>query len=473
MTHYESVQAQYTPTGVRAYDGNPLIEALPPLERSKDEILDRIEYTPPRFTKQDRRQGDLVRIGELSRLGSLVYPFAEYRRAATNATLNIREAYVCRNPLTVEGRRRRHLIGTLELDQFPIHAIRSTALGQLLMGVTGSGKTTFGGCFAAPYLKLIEHSEYRGTPYKCRQIPMIAMAVSHDATLQSFCLQFFEIIDSILGNTHYLHEAKTARNIAKMALLLHRVSTAVSLGEIFVDDLQHLRAARSGQAEIVLNLFSQIIEIAGVSMMFSATPALEPVIANSVRNIRKLTSGGTSNFPVMGRHDPQWIALCEAHWPHQLVRHPCKLTPLILDAWHDCSGGNPAFTTMSFALAQRQEIGGRETIDELSFQRVAETEMCILRPAIKALLSGNAADLSRFDDLVFKSELRGLRELIGWSDAPNTTPDDNTEFDELEEARTSETKSKPKSAPRVRSATSKGLPVQKGDRELPVVRPVF
>ncbi|MDR6861444.1 ATP-binding protein [Variovorax guangxiensis] len=486
MIEFRSIPAEYKPTGVRKYDGNAYIEALPHLENTKDEILDRIEYYPPEFTDADRRRGELVRIAELARIGSFIYPFAEYRRAATNTTINIREAYLSRNPFKVEGQRRRNMIATLkdlnDENAFRALAFKSSALGQLIMAISGGGKTTLASGVLAPYCCVIEHTEYMGRPFRCRQIPVIPLAVMHDASLLSFCVQFFETIDRILGNTHYAREAKALRTIAQMTLLIHKVATAVSLGLIFIDDVQHLRAARGTQAEMVLNLLSQVLEIAGVSLLLSATPALEPVIAQSVRNIRKLTSGGTSKFPVMRRNDLQWIALATALWRYQIVKHPGPLTKEILDAWHKCSGGNPAFTSMAFALAQRQEIGERETVDELSFQRVAETDMILLKPAINALLSGRTADLLKFDDLIPKSGLMELQDQLGWARDEAESGESEPEFEELgEEKQTSASKpnsnaaSKGKKKPTFSTKGRSGSKTNptKGGVMLPFVKPTF
>jgi len=450
MIEYRSIPADYKSTGVRKYDGNPYIEALPRLEKTKDEILDRIACYPPEFTNTDRKKGELVRIAELSRIGSLIYPFAEYRHAATNATINLREAYICRNPVHPSGQQRRTMIAALkdlnDEDALRALAFKSTALGQLIMAVSGSGKTTLGGAMLAPYCHVIEHTRYRGQPLRCRQVPVIPLSVMYDGSLLGLCMQFFQTVDRILGNTHYAREARALRTIPQMVLLLIRVATAIGLALIFVDDLQNLRAARGKLAEMVLNLFSQILEIAGVSMIYSATPALEPVIAQSLRNTRKLSSGGTSKFPVMKRDDVQWIDLATTLWRYQLVKHPGELTPTVLDAWHACSGGNPAFTSMSFALAQRQEIGDGETLSPVSFERVAETDLILLKPAIKALLSGKESALLKFDDLIPKSGLMELLDQLGWAREEDASAEaDPREFPELQD--TVVDSSKPASLP--------------------------
>lgn len=456
MNGYEVIPAHYTPTGSRQWDGNPLIEALTPNDVDDDKLLNRMEYFPPSFTTKDRAKPNMVRRSELSALGAMVYPFAEYERTAIGAAEYIRNAYVCRNPMTAAGQRRRTLIATAA--QYHAHMFRSSAVGQMIMAITGGGKTTFGGAFFEPYCIVIEHTKYRGKPFKCLQVPAIRLSVANDGSLKGLCIQFFELIDAILG-TNYAREARSVRNTPAMAQLFIRVATAVSLGGIFIDDLHHLRAARGALAEMVLNFFSQLVEIAGIYLMLSATPALEPVLHKNVKNIRKVSGGGCSRFPVMSRNDEQWLSLCRVLWNrYRIVRQLEPLDTTILDAWHYASGGDPAFTLMSFMLAQRIEIGGREMLDALALRRVAETEMCLLRPAIDALISGDPKRLAVFDDLVFKRGLKTLQQQLGLGQNEQE-PIDSAE-DELEEFESEEAASVPDSAPAPAPASAPATPTK-------------
>lgn len=144
MITYTSIPANYKSTGVRRFDGNPFIEALPSLERSKDEILDRLKNYPQKPTKSDRSGSELVRAAEVGCINEIVYPFAEYKRAGTNLTMNLRESYVARNPLSIQDVQRRHAIALNESGPVPFPSDWiSTAKGQTLLGISGSGKTTF------------------------------------------------------------------------------------------------------------------------------------------------------------------------------------------------------------------------------------------------------------------------------------------------------------------------------------------
>ena len=55
-------------------------------------------------------------------------------------------------------------------------------------------------------------------------------------------------------------------------------------------------------------------------------------------------------------------------------------------------------------------------------------EMALLRPAVRALISQNPADLQAFEDLIFRKELTSLLEAMHIN--PNGAPADNSELDD-------------------------------------------
>ena len=50
---YTTITAEYKPTGARLFDGNPFIEALPAMEATKNQILDRLKNDPTPPTQSD------------------------------------------------------------------------------------------------------------------------------------------------------------------------------------------------------------------------------------------------------------------------------------------------------------------------------------------------------------------------------------------------------------------------------------
>jgi hypothetical protein len=465
MSRVEIFPARYLDTGVQRFSGNPFIEALPPIEQTKLEFLTLLSHYPPEPTAATRRAGEIVRIMELSAVNDLVFPFPEYQKAGIALATMMRDTYVARNPLTVMDRQRRHALATNSTDGFPFPSNwKSSAKGHFMMAVSGMGKTTFVLAFLLRYPQVIVHDSYNGVALKCHQVVYVVLRVPHDATLKSLCIQFFDEIDRLLG-TNYGRQANAIRNVAPMVELMNRVATAVSLGFVVVDEVQNLRSARSQNAEFVLNLFSEIIERLGISLLALATPAVQSVIEGSVRNARKLASYGETVLRPMARNDPQWQEFCETYWAYSYVKKKGPLTKDILNAWHAGSGGNTAFAALSFTLSQRNEIGGREIIDEAAFARTAATDMAFLQPAIAALRSNKPAQLRAFDDLIFSPRYQALRKLLGAKEEVTTSGSTAEEFDEV--AAQDGTETKPKSN-RVRKGSTK-TPVEV---DLPIEDPL-
>lgn len=436
MTVDVHLRAKYTETGVSRYRGNPFIEALPPLPKTKSELLTCTANYPDPPTAAVRRAGEVIRIAELRMLSDLRLPLPEYHRASIALTIGIREPYVPRNPMTVSDVRRRHEVAGATSParcDSALELIQSRAVGYTVVAQTGMGKTTHILSVLKNYRQVIHHREYLGRPIVCVQITYLILRCPHDGTLKSLCLQFFEQVDAKLG-TAYLKQAVGVRGIAPMVMLMKTVATQISLGLIVIDELQNLHVAGEARAELMLSLFSDLLEKVGVSLFVLATPAVQSVLEKGVRNIRKLTTSGDLAVAPFKEYSPQWKAFTDAYWTYSFTRNHGTLTSAVRRAWWNASGGNYAFAAAAFYLAQVDAIGGTEKVDEVAFQRVSTRQMAFLRPAISALRSGNPRSLQHFDDLILKKPYERLRSLVGvQQDSSDAYP--NQEFEEEAAAR--------------------------------------
>ncbi|KWC20170.1 ATP-binding protein [Burkholderia ubonensis] len=423
------VSACYTHTGVRRFDGNPFIEALPPLPATREAFLIQLANYPDRPTHALRRASPIIRLMELTTLTEIVYPFPDYEKSAIALASMLRETYVARNPLTAMDMQRRHALATNAEDGLPFPPDwRSSAKGYCMMAVSGMGKTTFADAFLLRYPQVIEHEAYDGQPLRCRQVVYLVLRVPHDATLKSLCLQFFAEVDRLLG-TDYMRRAKAVRHISPMVELMNQVATAISLGLIVVDEVQHIRSASGATAELMLNLFSDIMERLGISLFLMATPALDIALSANVRNTRKAISYGFTKLAPMRRKGAEWIDFCDTYWDYMYVSHKTRLTDEIRNVWYDVSAGNTAFAVLAYLLTQRNAIGGVETVDATGFRRTLNTDMAILAPAIQALRSRRSNLLVKFDDLLFGDAYQSLMKQLKVDFPMSSTSDE--EFDDL------------------------------------------
>ena len=110
------VDANYIDTGVSRFKGNPFIEALPEIEKSKSDFITSLSHYPQLPTDATRRSGEIVRIMEMSSMNDIVIPFPEYLKAGIAVATIIRDTYVARDPLTPLDRQRRHVLAARGAD---------------------------------------------------------------------------------------------------------------------------------------------------------------------------------------------------------------------------------------------------------------------------------------------------------------------------------------------------------------------
>ncbi len=420
-------KARYNKTGIPRWDGNPLIEALPTLPKLPSDFGRFVEHDPPIPTASTRRMSEVTRLMMVDTVKDLVYPFFKYEAAALALSKMLRNNYVSRNPLSREDTQRRHALATKGKDGLPFpRDWHSTASGVLLIAVSGMGKTTFKDGFLVHIPQLIKHRKYKRHALNLHQIVYITLNFPFDGTLRSLCLQFFRKIDRILG-TSYRRQARALRSIAPMVDLMDQVATAVSLSFIVIDDFQNIQNSGREKTKQALDYICHLMEI-GIGVVTIATPALQSAVRTRVRGTRKM-SGRCVVLEPMTRHDGQWQTFCETLWKYTYTLHKQRLTKEVLDAWYKASGGNTAFATLAFILAQENAIAGTEIVDAESFKRVASTDMAMLQPAIAALLSKKNKRLQEFEDLLFGRKFQILQRLLGVEDEDS----DDLDLDEDDE----------------------------------------
>jgi hypothetical protein len=402
---YKEIKAEYCDESLLAprNRGNPCISALPWAGHSIDQILKSFQYLPAPPSTSDLLLSDLQRISQLFELSDLVYRRAEYKNAISAAVTVLSETYVARNIVTEEDHRRRTL-----LHQTPPGATRlllpanwrSTAKGLGFFGPSGSGKTTFGKRFCLPFSVVIIHTNYRGTQLSQKQVPVLYIQIPYDANLKSLCVAFFATVDAILGNGgFYEKQGRNAGSIPLMVALIARVGNAICLGVLFVDEVHNLRVAKGPKIVEMLNLFSQLMEQAGISVYVAGVPSVKAMLQPTTPNQRKLVTAGEHNFGLMALDDPEFIDFTDLLWSRKMVRMQNRLTPGIRKVWHERSAGNPAFIVLLFMLTQRNEIGVTEEVNELTLAMAAEENMATLQPAIRALRIGGAAAMDAYDTM--------------------------------------------------------------------------
>lgn len=176
--------AEYKKQDVIDFQGNPLIEALPPI-LSPEEAFEALSYYPE-FDEKERLLPTHIRYHAIPRLTRFFQPVMQHLDLEQRFSRLLRYGYVSRNPLSPNFTKSLSAAHHSLTGQKIKHDIRSTASSITLMGFSGIGKTTAIERILSLYPQLIIHKH----PLNITQVVWLKLNCPHDGSLKSLCMDF-------------------------------------------------------------------------------------------------------------------------------------------------------------------------------------------------------------------------------------------------------------------------------------------
>jgi hypothetical protein len=87
-----AIEATYNKTGINIFEGNPLIEALPPI-MSEEEVIKRLSRYP-NFTEKDRDSDSKIREHILSEVSQAFSPYGIHLELESSISRILRNGYI-------------------------------------------------------------------------------------------------------------------------------------------------------------------------------------------------------------------------------------------------------------------------------------------------------------------------------------------------------------------------------------------
>jgi ABC-type oligopeptide transport system ATPase subunit len=346
----------------------------------------------------------------------------------------IRQGYVSRN--INNGDRQRHLHAAFQQlepsneSSYRYAPPESTATSMSIIGCSGSGKTTTMNKILRYYPQVIGHKELG-----LKQIVFLKIDCPHDSSLKNLCSNFFRAVDLALGDTNFEHRFTRSRlNVNAMLQQMKIIANNYSIGLLIIDEIQHLNTKKSGGAEIILNFFVTLVNVASIPIVMIGTPKANEILQDDLRSARRSAGLGSliwepmrNEAPIPDPGDPdqmiisEWYAFTNKLWQYQWVQQPAELTDELRNTWYYYTQGIPDLVVKLFCLVQIHAITiGLEKITSELFKKVYEEQLQPVHDILDALRSGNPARIARYSDLtipqvqikeyvekqLFKSELK-------------------------------------------------------------------
>jgi len=355
-----TVDAIYSEQKINKHKGNPLIEALPVFEESKD-IYDLLNNPIP-FQSDERKENALIRRRCLTQLPQFFKPLGIHMDMAEFIINTIYHGYENRNPLNRDYVRKLNALAKCAKESASDYSkfigTNAEAGGGCIIGLTSMGKTSCANRVCSGIPQKIIHEKYMNKDIPRMQITWMKIDCPFDGTVKGLCENFLERFDEITGeNTikDYRHTKDIATHfmMIKMAVIACRHS----LGVLIIDEFQNLSQAKSGGKEMMMNYILNLVNTIGVPVILMGVgEAIDNISDNLMYAKRTMGFEGMGEISNLQFNSPDWDRLIKELWKYQWTKTETPLTPELSSAVYMASAGIIYYVVKIFGLAQRKII---------------------------------------------------------------------------------------------------------------------
>ena len=396
--HTHSWKAEYQEQVITAYQGNPLIETLPPVY-TQEEVESLLKYDPG-YVAHYRHLSPEVRRHLMLDAARFFQPLGMHFDLQQRIDGMIRMGYVGRNPLDhgfwPETRRKIRSVRDYKPDEIQP---RVPCLGFTMVGMGGIGKSRSIEQVLALYPQVIEHSSYKGQRFTWRQVTWLKIECPKGGGIPGLCKNFFRELDRLLGTNYHENFAVRGRpSVDSMVDSMTNLAALHSIGALVIDEIQNLRQAKGSDAAQMLSFFVQLDNQIGTPVVLIGTSKVLPILTGEFRRARRATGQGDMVWDRM-KEGAQWRFFIETLWKYQYVDEPSLLTDELIHTLYDQSQGITDIAIKLFFLAQMYAtVRKKPSVTPMIIKGAARERLRLVKPFLDAL-RGNKQLNGRFEDL--------------------------------------------------------------------------
>jgi hypothetical protein len=383
------------------YRDNPFIAGLPPLLSAPESWQALAD--PPIHREEERQYAPHLRAHCILRLTRYFEPLTQHLQLQEAFSTTLRQGYISRNPLTTDYIHRlqdgydRVVQRDLSAGR---HRVRSTATSFALIGCSGIGKSTAIERLLELYPQIIAHE----APFSLQQVVWLKLDCPYLGSPKQLCISFFKAVDDLLGTNYLAKHGDTRISIDAMMVQMAHVANLHAVGTLIIDEIQHLRQAKSTGADAMLNFLVTLVNTIGIPVIIIGTLGALPLLQGDFRQARRASGHGSLIWERI-EPGPAWDHFIERMWRYQWTRVATPLTDEIRAALYDESQGILDVVIKLFMLTQLRvlQLGVTrkrpELIDAGLLHHVAGESLRMIQPMIDALKRNDRGAIARYDDI--------------------------------------------------------------------------
>lgn len=397
------------------YKGNPLIEALPEITHDKT-VIKKLSHFPE-YDESEREWPTHYRKHVIARLARMRTPIPEYLSVFRMVETALFESYLSKKPFSPTTANWLHQLNKLDVGYVPrTGQFQSNARGMTVLGISGLGKTSMIKQIMSYFGETLHHEKYDGKPLNIVQVPTLYVKCPHNGTLSGFCESIIRQLQTLLGD-----KQKCESNIGKMMNQIQSLVRRSFLGLLIVDDLQHLKLDKIGGEANFINFLLNLIDDAGVPILFIANPEVTDVIMSKFRISRRLENLGCIEMESMTK-DVWDDCFIEALWRYQWTSINTPCTQELNDYLFQISRGIIDIAVRIYMKAQELVIGTTDESITIAVLQQAFMKTCILTEKGLKLLDSNPEAAT--DKKITRQNEKAVRTKDTTKVSKNETPND-------------------------------------------------
>lgn len=398
-----TVKAEYSEQLLKEYQGNPLIEALPPIWSF--EQVEELLHSYPEYEEYECKLDQHYRYHCVQRLFSYFQPWSTHFDVEQRISRVIRQGYLSRNPLATNyASDMQAIYRMIKEGNYKFKDVEMSvpsASGFTIIGFSGMGKTTGIERILERYPQIIIHDEYNNEAFDHKQLVWMKLDCPHDGSVKALCASFFIEFDRLLAdNTYNKFAAGRNTTTATMIPRMSQIARRHSLGLLVIDEIQHLSVAKSGGQEKMLNFFVNLVNTIGIPVILIGTTKAMPILQSEFRQARRGSGHQGDLIWENMNKDDEWDLLVEGMWRYQWASERVSLTRELKDVLYEESQGIVDILVKLYAMAQMRAIAtGEETITADLVEKIAKDNLKLVKPMLNALKSGNKQEIENYKDI--------------------------------------------------------------------------
>lgn len=241
-----------------------------------------------------------------------------------------------------------------------------------ILGIPGIGKTsTIRRCLSV-MPQAIEHTEYQGQPFYCKQVHYLLTECPSDCSVKTLGYNIITALDRAIGSG-YMDSLSALRSSSASAIATQVKILCMThhVGVIIVDEIQNavVTARKNRQVKPLIKFLVELTNDTSTAVYFVGTPLAEELFV-AQEHLKRRTRG-IRLLPL--RPDGTYREFLQSIWPYQYTPQSASLTDKLANKLYDFSGGIPAYIIKIYQESQAQAlILGRSSIDEKIMQRAID-----------------------------------------------------------------------------------------------------